>query len=347
MPDPAAGDFMVISWGGCEQMALPQGPRRAQDAALRLYQTSTLRGRVHHALLRCACRAGLLGLWPRVRVGTPAAPAGYDWAGWREHVAGRLAEKFDCFALIFNRNKPQRFMAAFLSEDGALVGLAKVGLDARNNGLIENEANATRALHALTELPFRVPTLLADGTWQGHRFILMSPLPSRARLVPFRWLPQAEQALNRLEQTTATTRSIDDVSWWREACASRAELAPLVDLLKGKAGPMRLSRIHGDLCPFNLLLEDGALWIIDWEDSSAEGPWLTDWVKYSLSIGVRRAGWAPESLAPWVVETVRERQREADTESLAFALVYIAHHGHWPVDFELARALSRALRGGS
>lgn len=53
--------------------------------------------------------------------------------------------------------------------------------------------------------------------------------------------------------------------YYRFAAASRPEAATYIDRLIGRSSARRVSLVHGDWSPKNLLVGEGQLWVIDWE----------------------------------------------------------------------------------
>lgn len=216
--------------------------------------------------------------------------------------------------------------------------------------------NHARTLRALRRVPGLaawtrlVPGLLADGEVGGRAFVVESFLPG----VPGSTLVDDERARDRLvrlgymaiaplHNATATERRVDDFllqAWVHEPLSQLRPVLPgrpgavagghageaVARLLRGGlvGRRLRVGRIHGDLCPANLLLTpqgDEVTGLIDWERSRPEAPVDLDVIHLMLTT---RMAAEKRELGDVVAELLRASELAPWTRTLV--LLTWLHH---------------------
>jgi hypothetical protein len=166
------------------------------------------------------------------------------------------------------------------------VGFGKIGLDAGNNARIEVEANAMRSLLGAHLHYSHVPGVLAEGTYEGHRYLVTEALLPHADAASDS-TPFPRNAVHEYAgpPTALPMAQIGQLSWWIRFQSRATEVPAFAKALDGAAAGvdgLEVCRVHGDLGSENLFYADYQLWIVDWETSDTRGPRLTDEVAFWL-----------------------------------------------------------------
>ena len=70
-----------------------------------------------------------------------------------------------------------------MSKDGEIIGYVKLG-SGPTNSHIKNEADALKTLKNVATKYFKVPTLLHEGLWENHYFMMQSAPEGRLLSAP-------------------------------------------------------------------------------------------------------------------------------------------------------------------
>ncbi len=266
--------FFVLSWGRRPLMAFPEEFRgRLVEAAFACYPAHTRKKRLVRDALRAMHAAG----WGRVlfRRTTRPLPAvsADDWRKWVESVQGE--------PVIVWPNDPARgrVYVHLLDEHGRNRSFAKLAFDERNARLIRNERDALESAAAVVGGAFSVPRVLGEGACGGICHVTVTPIPAGLRKLE----AEEDDRLKRIiatyrgEARTVTGEQLRAMPWWKTFAASMRRLPDFVELVAAATQRgTRVCRVHGDLNETNVLSDDRNVWLLDWERSSAEGPWRTD-----------------------------------------------------------------------
>jgi hypothetical protein len=174
-----------------------------------------------------------------------------------------------------------------LNKKGEKVGFCKLGLDARNNALIKRERQALEHLQSMELKLSRVPQLLAhgnlDGEIGGGAYLVVEMTPTDTRNID--WHSDAFIEAN-IAEYAGSGRMIErgeiaSLSWWPEVTrrfVGRSALMAEINVAVDQGIEVCLA--HGDLNCTNVLLSktNDQVWLLDWEQSDASAPILTDQV---------------------------------------------------------------------
>ena len=280
--------FRTYSFDGRDVLAVPLAPD-LRVAGIRAIPGATARARAYRSLLRGLLAVGADGLL--------GADANRPLP--RRNAADCLAfarvaeELLGCEGLVplvvYPRQRNRRRLYVHLvSPAGELLAFAKLSGDPTNDELLAREGNALRRLARASVRSFRFPSLLAEGTFEGRRYLLTAPLPAAVRQVRPRWNESMRRLRVELAGEERTVERLDRASWWpawvRCADASPA-LANASDLQPDR--PFRASAAHGDLVSWNVFQGVGESWLVDWENYAPDAPVLADELRFFLGIHTR------------------------------------------------------------
>jgi hypothetical protein len=174
-----------------------------------------------------------------------------------------------------------------LNKEGEKVGFCKLGLDAKNNALIKREQQALEHLQSMELKLSRVPNLLAHGNLHGEMgdgaYLVVEMTPADTRNID--WRSDASIEANIAEYAGSgrmiERAEIKSLSWWPEVTrrfAGRSALMAEINVAVDQGIEVCLA--HGDLNCTNVLLSgtNDQVWLLDWEQSDASAPILTDHV---------------------------------------------------------------------
>jgi hypothetical protein len=207
---------------------------------------------------------------------------------------------------------------------GALVGYAKLGVNALTDSLVTAEACALTRLGDAHLAGVQIPSLLYSGTWQGHPLVVQSALPV-GRLGRAPGVGRTASAMAAVAGAEGVSRlALAELPWWQRTSATVADL-PASDAAARLAGigqhlATRSEQVvlagswHGDWNPGNCASGPDQVLVWDWERYESGVPVGFDALHLSLQSAIgsgvdplaaagRLVSDAPELLAPFGIES--------------------------------------------
>lgn len=218
-------------------------------------------------------------------------------------------------ALFFGFPGPLQKLTVYCPDpDGGLGKVAKVALQDSANEAIAQEAHWLSKLNRSQPMSAFLPRLLLQGTLScGRRYISMLALPPGMSSDDFeephyaflRVLAQQRPALQVWQQCEAYkrlhTRTHAVLPLVEQG--KRQLLLDVLNEIDGQIGHRELpaGMVHGDFAPWNLRLQNGQLFVFDWEYAEACGNPLKDFLHFhliprALQRRPLRTSWMPELL---------------------------------------------------
>lgn len=206
----------------------------------------------------------------------------------RRHLASVLRRPEIDLALALGRPRPNRKpVVQLVDDDGTTVAWAKIGVDELTDSLVAHEIDAIRAHDHVP--PLVTPRLLADGSWKGHRYLVLADIG-------------VIESAGDLDLTADAVRAIAGPpceaplagsGWWTtlQERAARSDGAPLRRLLDHLAPLLArrrwvFGRWHGDLAPWNAAWGPSGLACWDWERSTGPVPLGIDLAHNRIQVAV-------------------------------------------------------------
>jgi glycosyltransferase involved in cell wall biosynthesis/thymidylate kinase len=185
---------------------------------------------------------------------------------------------------------PHRKLTAQASYGGNVLSYVKIGNTSAHFKLLQQEADMLRWLHGREIDTAVLPKILAFEASEQHQLLFLSapmqpgkPRPLQPDEKDARFLSElisdghrnvaASEVFEAIDSTAflATVRQTDSSA----ATTLQAAMESVCNVF-GQTG-IRLAPCHGDYAPWNTLeLQDGSLYVFDWEYSSKEAPLFTD-----------------------------------------------------------------------
>lgn len=337
--------YLVVSAAGRPRVALPAGPRKLRLAVVRRLQPTTWKRRAFRSLVGAGVRLSFDRLL--LRPSAPPLPEsqGFALEDWLARMSKTLGVSDLAAGVLWPPQRERgRLYVHLLRQSGEAVGFAKVSLDQANDALLEHEAEALEQVRALALSRSRAPAVIELDSWQGHRHLVLEPVPEAARPVrvglatyPQPWVVEYAGTPQRFEQ-----RQVRELDWWGRFAAQVRDGDAFAHAASGAIEPgITVCRVHGDYGGHNLLRDHGPPWLLDWEHSHEHGPRRTDEVRLWLGLNQRRvlanpAG-AVRRFRQWAFHNNDEQAKRDAIAALAFLHgVHIRAAGalieHWPED---------------
>lgn len=244
----------------------------------------------------------------------------FDWKGWIADVE-KVLEVQHLKPIFYFPPQEDRCKTSvlLLDKDEHPVGFAKVALDAHSREALERETMALRYLPSLCIESFVYPSLIAQGCFKDNPYIIYAAI-EQAKPGPRGWTTVYQKAWQEMRDKSQhrnlqLDRFLDDdglSEHWREVIFHLKSRMPDKGFL--------CCCVHGDFAPWNALMMNGRLVLVDWEEFSTSAPYLTDVVYFFI-------GWLLLCEKRDVREAVKSILNWAGKDSvidLLLALIYLA-----------------------
>lgn len=273
-------------------LATPAGSLDVRLAGLVRFQPFTPRRAMYRRVMQWLMRLGL-DHWFSEDAPWPIDPStGFDFNHWLEQARAEIGHPEAVAAVIWPIEAGRRRLYVHLFDTAINpVGFAKISLNEEHDRRLEHEASVLRTLDGMHLKCARVPRLLTMNTWQGHRYLIMEPVPRDAAPLPVS-LDSFPRAAS--EEIAGPARFVPGdrlagLSWWsRYERRLDAACAPFDRELRSlAAGGVHVRRAHGDFGLNNIVIVGGLPWIFDWEECHDDAPARTDEVVFWLTTNIR------------------------------------------------------------
>ncbi len=278
-------EFMLLRLRDGRGFLLPS-EERSLRAALGLYNAHSVKGRAAKSVLNLLARMRLTRfVLPRVSVSEEQVVAPTDrHPNVLDRIGAIMGNPALKFAVSLGTPGPHRKpVVQIFTDNGRIIGYAKVGANAETDHLVRNEAATLTRLNALKDLPFTVPRLIAANESGDNYLCIQSAEEGQSRTVSNSFGKEFFAALIGLsridfKQTTLGAsrfwtdlkRKIERVRhpYYRQIC-ERASCWLTTHCI---AQPLGFHASHGDFAPWNARLVGGRLYLFDWEYADRERP---------------------------------------------------------------------------
>lgn len=176
--------------------------------------------------------------------------------------------------------------------DGAILGYAKMSRALHLRPYLRNESNVLTRLKELGLTSVDVPTVQVIRDDDEMTLLITNSLKSSSHSVPLHpgidhlfFLDElrakterlgAGEVLDALERRMVELASVGGTDWTERIASVTALLRPVQDQI-----PVCLA--HGDFTPWNTFLQDGRLYVFDWEYANLAWPVGFDLVNFMLA----------------------------------------------------------------
>jgi len=320
--------YHVIKYKDRPIIALPAvSNRRLIKTAIRRYQPDTPKRAMLHYCLEGTVGLGLDVFLPRVSNSRLQNILKFNLDGWLEQISRSLGTDSIKPMLVWPPEAGRgRIYVHLLRHDGSILAFAKVSLTEDSNKHLLTETETLRLLAKLGHRKYRAPAVLTEGTFNGRRYLIAEAIPAHAR--PFR-ANHESFPLEAVREYAGPIKfsmgeEIQNRSWWQQFCAAADSHIAFYKEARNamKEAKIKICRVHGDMGPSNMIRSDNELWIVDWEQSCPDGPYLTDVVSFYLGSNRRRVlkntYWELQNLFEMLVTSPHRGTRADILMALAF-----------------------------
>ena len=235
---------------------------------------------------------------------------------------------------------PHRKLTAQVTRGDHVIAYVKVAQSPMVAALLRHEADTLRSLDLRADGQLTAPRVIAETDDHGYHLLVLSAPDCKARP---RSLDVERLDIALIEALTPTEPAMVSLDTaWREIGGSNTcndavirDARAAADALLGAKG-VRIGRSHGDFAPWNTLqLEDGRLYVFDWEYASDSAPLLYDlfhrifmpaWLVRRLTPSAAVADLIHLRLNP-IVAPLLQRLEISDREFLAHLFLYLLRQG--------------------
>jgi hypothetical protein len=240
----------------------------------------------------------------------------------RKDIAAPYAEPVVSFP---GQLKRKRFYVNFLSPEGQSLAFAKVSLDVHDDQCLLREARALRHLAQQPLRSFRVPKVLAEGTFDSHRYLITEAMPTDAKPLPATWRDIPQACRNELAMLSVHVKAIRDLNWWTLFRSKAHELKSLDEAIHRYSNQLaEVCWAHGDFTTRNICSGGNDVWIFDWENSSPDAPVLTDEVRFFIGMHGRRTASKPAEVATALGRNFVDGKDTSAKQNFALALAFLS-----------------------
>lgn len=296
-------NYRIYHFFGRPILAVLENPAQIHLMAWECYHGFTFKRAIFRWLMQCAISTRTDRIFSRVATSPLKDNESFRFQAWIEQVQEELACPAIQPVIIWPRQTDRgRVYVYLLSTGGQPIGFCKVSFDDHNDECLCREVRALYDLNAQHLTKCNIPIVLVNGFWQGHKYIIESPLKMNAW--PLYSIPEAyprscAEEFGGSPRMVAPSK-VESFSWWR--CLTEIAqdsfkpfLGRLSDLIYSCSG-LLVRRVHGDFGPHNFITQNNQLWVLDWEESSDNGPALTDQIGYYLSVNAKAVRRRPRAV---------------------------------------------------
>jgi hypothetical protein len=274
---------------GKPRLFIPLASRKLRDNGLAFHQPGSFKARVSLAAAKGLNLIGVRRHLMKHAIGIYARDKNVlNRHGLIEWLPKRLGYPIDDLVIFAGSESPRRKITALAvtGRQGKDV-VVKIADTERGTDAVKQESQALRALEG-SPLSSQVPKLIWEGQWESYYV----QLQEKAIGVDCKQTASLTDAhLNFLSKLSTIGRKVTplketrvwrDVEAMAKASCSKALSHPiriaLERVLSDKFAnmPVVCHRTHGDFTPWNIKVNNGKLFVYDWEDSLSDGLALTD-----------------------------------------------------------------------
>ena len=244
---------------------LPLQNRHAAAAGLEMLQPVT-----KAAVLAKAVARGLARFGPHRALGI-----GHLRLSGMPDLAETLNQRITHVAYFTGTDGPHRKTALqLMDERGAILGYAKLSREPHIRPYIQNEAQVLQQVAKLGLKAADVPTVLSFRDDATLTLLVTDSIKSKAHRVPLHLKIEHQALLEELQAKTGCIGARQMLSELRKQVAKlklaiapewQARLPLALEALSTDADTIALCLTHGDFTPWNTFLQNGRLYVFDWE----------------------------------------------------------------------------------
>lgn len=262
---------------------VPLQSRAAAATGLEMFKPVSRTARWAKVFTRWIAHLGLLGTLSRYLIMLSNLPTPRAW----------FPEGTAHCAYFTGTDGPHRKTAIqFMDSGGAILGFAKLSREDHVRRFIRNEAKMLAEVAALRLKTVEIPRVIHFADPDGLSLLTTDSLKSGASETALVIQASHRAFLEELRQKTARMGAYatlgelgDSVALLRGAV--EADHVGLLDraleILQPSAETIEVGLAHGDFTPWNSFMQDGALYVFDWEYAHRNYPVGFDYVHFTLS----------------------------------------------------------------
>lgn len=276
-------------------LAYPDAPATVRKQAVKRYRATTFRRFLvrQSAISAVACHLDKV-FFAKEELFSDTCPL-INFDDWLDYVNRDILMDPTLYPVILwpPHDDRGRIYVHFVSPRGEPRAFAKFSLDDTNNRELAAESGMLASFQANCPRTFHVPDLLENGEFESKRFMIVGAIPDSAKTAPsrFEWFPRdvIDELRSMVPMRICAGSSVEALPWWNRFRGLGESYWPFAAYLSSLPERLfRLTRVHGDFGPANIMTDGKKLWIVDWEQSTDLGPWLADEISFYLALNRKR-----------------------------------------------------------
>ncbi|WP_394550956.1 phosphotransferase [Agromyces sp. MMS24-JH15] len=283
--------WRVFRFAGRPVIAVPDSPNLT-EVALASLKPFTPKRVAYQRALRVATGLGLNRVFSTLTTQPLVDHPDFDVPAWLAEIEETLGlARLDAVLVWPPQRDRGRVYVHLIDHHARAHAFAKVSLSPANDDAIQREHAALVEMAKRNLQESRVPRVYTAARSQGFEFMVLEAIPEAARPLgasveafPMDAVEEYAGAPYRLK-----AGNWDSLSWWNRYSASAPDQRQFDDALRAAISHegLRVRRVHGDFCRANLLGDHTRTWILDWEESCADGPAFLDELSFAMDVGFR------------------------------------------------------------
>lgn len=306
---------------------VPLDSRRAAAMSLEMLQPMTPIARMAKFAARTLARFGPLRVLGPGRIRLTGLLEQSDL----QFAFGGKAEYVACFT---GTDGPHRKTALqIMDSEAMIIGYAKLSRASHVRPYLRNEATVLRQLSELRLSTTDVPALLRFRDDNAVTLLITNSLKSLASAAPLALRPAHLAFLNELRTKSERLGAESTLEWLRAETARVARsagtswvsrLERVMAALQPFAGGIPVCLSHGDFTPWNCFLQEGRLYVFDWEYAQQDWPVGFDLAHFYLAAVAPEE--QPNQVAPLVQKLSLTQFEGNETLAARSLLLSLACH---------------------
>jgi hypothetical protein len=283
------------------RLMVPLKSRACAAASLALYQPSLTKAKVMKHLAYLLGRVGLTSLWASyeliiIQKGDVEEPCGLP------ALAKELFGQNAVFALFTGTpGYLRKSTIQIMDPTGTILGYCKIGDTPQTKAILQNEANMLSLVRGLSLCNTRTPELLYSGEQvSGDFYLIQSTSKDHLSAAPLIPDDRHLDFLKRLTEQTksksfspesACYRDVFDGLYSIRGCAGEELYQEIKSTLEWASRILTRAKVmlclaHRDFTPWNTFVNEGRLFVFDWEFARPNWTPLTDAFHFILQKGI-------------------------------------------------------------
>ena len=282
-------------------------PSKNASSALLLYQPSSTKGRVLKKFFPLLCRSSLC------RKLIHAEQVKCVLNAELQNLICRIfnVDNFE-FAMFLGTPSVHQKITLQIFQDKNILGYCKISDSRDVEELFVAEGRMLTYLH--DKGIDNIPHCLFNGNLNGYSVFVQSTVKTSRSAIIHEWSPIHQKFLTDVKCRTQQDILFENSDFYRDIIALKNNLnrlpfslnvnilrSAILDIENSLSGKMlHFCAYHGDYTPWNMFVEDGSLFVFDWEYAGCTYPPMLDRYHFFLQVAYFEKHWSPTDVISYI-----------------------------------------------